>query len=564
MQIQPLYLSVGGLLSGRLFKVPEYQRAYSWQTKQRADLFNDIEKVFESDADSTHFMATIVGLRRKKKRIASDEFQEIEVVDGQQRLTTLTILLKALSKQLKADDIRRAEEIDSLLVKGDDLALLVTNHDSNHIFADYLRDGTVPDAKSPYTSADQNIIDAIAECEKFVSVWSEQHKRKPIDLYSIIKNRLSAIFFEIEDEGVVYTVFEVLNSRGLDVTWFDRLKSLLMAVVFDSPGKSAKLDTVAELHNLWTEIYRAIGLRWQSLNKETVRFAGTLQSTSIPARPLSEEDAVETLVSACKGSPRGVVDCSKWVLKVTKTESRLLNNERITAATRIVQARLLAVAILLRGFPESDERRLSREWENVTFRIYGLGRFDARQKVGDYVRLAWKITNENLKAEKVIEEIQKLGIDDEFAIRSVVKNLHNKDCYKDWSEELRYFLYRYEEYLAQKAGQTINEGMWNRIWNVDPSKSIEHIFPQSRGSDSPSTSGIYVHRLGNLIMLPPGVNSKLQDLLPSQKAATYATQGLLQAIEVSKLIAKGKWNRAAVKKREKQLIRWATQEWRTH
>jgi Protein of unknown function DUF262/Protein of unknown function (DUF1524) len=564
MQIQPLYLPVGGLLSGRLFKIPEYQRAYSWQTKQRVDLFKDIEKVFNSDADSTHFMATIVGLRRKKKRIASDEFQEIEVVDGQQRLTTLTILLKALSKQLKTKDVRRAQEIDSLLVKGDDLALLVTNHDINHIFADYLRDGAVPNDKVPYTSADQNIIDAIAECEKFVTNWNEQRGRQPIDLYSIIKNRLSAIFFEIEDEGVVYTVFEVLNSRGLDVTWFDRLKSLLMAVVFDSPGKSAKLDTVAELHGLWTEIYRVIGLRWQSLNKETVRFAGTLHSLTIPARPLSEEDAVASLVSACKGIPRGVIDCSKWVLKVTQTESRLLGNHRVTAATRIAQARLLAVAILLRDFPEIDEKRLLREWENVTFRIYGLGRFDARQKVGDYIRLAWKITNDGLKPEKITEEIQKLGSEEEFAIRSVVKKLNNKDCYKDWSEELRYFLYRYEEHLAQRAGQKINESMWTRIWQVDPSKSIEHIFPQSKGSDSPSTSGIYVHRLGNLVMLPPGVNSKLQDLLPTQKAATYATQGLLQAIEVSKLISKGKWNRSAVQKREKRLIRWATQEWSAH
>jgi hypothetical protein len=561
MQIQPLYLTLGNLLSGRLFKVPEYQRAYSWQSKQRADLFGDIEKVFSSDSDSTHFMATIVGLRRKKKRIASDEFLEIEVVDGQQRLTTLTILLKALSKQMKADDARRSEEIDSLLVKGDDLALLVTNHDMNHLFADYLRDGIVPDGKLLYTSADQNIIDAISECEQFVTTWAAQPSRKLIDLYSMIKNRLSAIFFEIEDEGIVYTVFEVLNTRGLDVTWFDRLKSLLMAVVFETGNRSTKLDTVAELHKLWTEIYRAIGLRWQSLNKETVRFAGTLRSPSAPARPLSEEDAVAILVSGCQESPKKVVDCSKWVLRVTQTESRLLGNHRVTAATRIVQARLLAVAILLRDFPESDEKRLLREWENVTFRIFGLGRFDARQRVGDYVRLAWKVINEKLKPETIIEELKTLGSGEEFAISSVIKKLYNKDCYKDWSEELRYFLYRYEEHLAQKAGQKINEGMWNRIWEVDPSKSIEHIFPQSRGSDSPTTNGLYVHRLGNLVMLPPGVNSKLRDLLPNQKADTYAKQGLLQAIEVSKLIAKRKWNREAAQKRERRLIRWATQEW---
>jgi hypothetical protein len=561
MQIQPLYLTVGNLLSGRLFKIPEYQRAYSWQSKQRDDLFRDIEKVFESNSDSTHFMATIVGLRRKKRRIAADEFLEIEIVDGQQRLTTLTILLKALSKQMKADDARRSEEIDSLLVKGDELALLVTNHDINHIFADYLRDGVVPDGKAPYTSADQNIINAFSECEQFVMAWASKPSRKLIDLYSIVKNRLSVIFFEIEDEGVVYTVFEVLNTRGLDVTWFDRLKSLLMAVVFETGHLSSKLDTIAELHKLWTDIYRAIGLRWQSLNKETVRFAGTLRSPSAPARPLSEEDAVEVLVSSCKGSPKKVIDCSKWLLKVTQMESRLLSNHRVTAATRIVQARLLAVAILLRDFSESDEKRVLKEWENVTFRIYGLGRFDARQRVGDYVRLAWKVINDELKPETIVDELKTLGRGEEFAISSVVKKLYNRDCYKDWSEELRYFLYRYEEYLAQKAGQKVNEGMWNRIWECDPSKSIEHIFPQSRGSDNPTTSGLYVHRLGNLLMLPPGVNSKLSNLLPNQKAETYAKQGLLQAIEVSKLIAKRRWNRETAQKRERRLIRWATKEW---
>ena len=561
MQIQPLYMTVGNLLSGRLFKIPEYQRAYSWQHKQRADLFGDIEKVFSSDSDSTHFMATVVGLRRKKKRIASDEFLEIEVVDGQQRLTTLTILLKALSKQMKSDDARRAEEIDSLLVKGDDLALLVTNHDMNHIFADYLRDGVVPDGKVLYTSADQNIIDAISECEEFVSAWAAKTSRPLIDLYSTIKNRLSAIFFEIEDEGVVYTVFEVLNTRGLDVTWFDRLKSLLMAVVFESGSRSTRIDTVAELHKLWSDIYRAIGLRWQSLNKETVRFAGTLKSATAPARPLSEEDAVAILVSSCEDSPKKVVDCSKWVLKVTQTESRLISNHRLTAATRIVQARLLAVAILLRDFPAEDEKRILRQWESVTFRIFGLGRFDARQRVGDYVRLAWRVINEKLKPDTIIDELKTLGSDEEYAISSVVKKLYNKDAYKDWSEELRYFLYRYEEHLADKGGQKINEGMWNRIWELDPSKSIEHIYPQSRGSDNPATNGVYVHRLGNLVMLPPGVNSKLKDLLPSQKAETYAKQGLLQAIEVSRLIAKRKWNREAIQKRERHMIRWATKEW---
>lgn len=63
------------------------------------------------------------------------------------------------------------------------------------------------------------------------------------------------------------------------------------------------------------------------------------------------------------------------------------------------------------------------------------------------------------------------------------------------------------------------------------------------------------------MMLPPGVNSGLQDKIPKDKAQTYTKQGLLQAIEVSKLIATRKWNREAIQKRGKRFIRWATAQW---
>jgi Protein of unknown function DUF262/Protein of unknown function (DUF1524) len=560
MQIQPQFQSIGNLIAGRLFKIPEYQRAYSWQSKQREDLFQDIEKVYLSGADS-HFMATIVGLRRKKLRIAADEFIDIEVVDGQQRLTTLTILLKAISKRLAEVEPKRAEEIDSLLVKGDDLSLLLlqTNHDSSHIFVDYLRDGTLPGNKPLQTSADHNLVKAIAECEAFVENWVTKPNRTFIDLFGIIKNRLSVIFHEIEDEALVYTVFEVLNSRGLDVTWFDKLKSLLMAIVFEHADHGSRGDTVAELHYLWTEIYRTIGLRWQNLNRETVRFAGTLRVSKSPNRPLGEEDAVQVLSDSCANEPKKVVDCTKWLLRVTQAEARILGDHRLRAATQIVQARLAAIAILLRKFPEPAERKILKVWESVTFRVYGLGGRDSRTKVGDYVRLAWRVTNENLPAEEIINELKAIGQD--FPIETVVGELQNKDCYQGWTEQLRYFFFRYEEYLAKEAGQVLNETQWNHIWADEPSKSVEHIYPQSKGSENPATKGIFVHRLGNLTMLPPGVNSKLQDDSPKDKASTYNSCGLLGAIEVGKAIKTEKWDRAAVEKREKRLIKWAASEW---
>lgn len=220
MEIQPQLFKLDSFMHGRLFRVPEYQRAYAWQKKQRADLFGDIRRVKESDED--HFMATFVGLSRKteKQQIIADQFSVIEIVDGQQRLTKLIILLKAIQKALDVSDKHEkglSEELGKLLVKDDEhtLLLLQTNHDTSHFFADYIRDGVVPTVVAA-TTADQNIVDAIKECEDFVDVWKASGDSL-IELIRIIRHRLWAIFHTVDDEGLVYRVFEVLNSRGLDV-----------------------------------------------------------------------------------------------------------------------------------------------------------------------------------------------------------------------------------------------------------------------------------------------------------------------------------------------------------
>jgi uncharacterized protein with ParB-like and HNH nuclease domain len=133
MQLSPAHLSVAKLLDGRLFQIPDYQRAYSWQKRQRQDLFNDIEEAHRSGRE--HFMATIVALARKKRVIAADELQVVEIVDGQQRITTIVILLKAVEKQFLENgdesQARAKRDLGDLLVKGDDhsLVLLQTNHD---------------------------------------------------------------------------------------------------------------------------------------------------------------------------------------------------------------------------------------------------------------------------------------------------------------------------------------------------------------------------------------------------------------------------------------------------
>ena len=166
-KINPQFYTFDEFLQGRLFEIPEYQRAYSWTSKQRKDLFNDIRKLYSYDdfdeGTRNHFLATVVCCNKKRKeKYGTEIFEIFDVVDGQQRITTLIILLKAIHKKLLSlNDPKYRKDItklDELFVKDCDsrLILIQNNHDSSLILRDYLISGKEADRKK--LELRQNII----------------------------------------------------------------------------------------------------------------------------------------------------------------------------------------------------------------------------------------------------------------------------------------------------------------------------------------------------------------------------------------------------------------------
>lgn len=552
--IQPQYLTLAKLFDGRLFRIPEYQRAYSWTAHQRQDLFSDIEKTHAKGADEGHFMAAVVCLNRRKQVLGTDEFHVMEVVDGQQRLTTLIILLNAIRLALgkTKPETKLRTELDELLVKveGDELLLLQTNHDSSHYFANYLRKGTAPESVLAKTLADRELLKAVEECKAFLAKWQE-NRDSLLALAALLKNRLFFLLHEIDAEKTVYTVFEVLNSRGLLVSWLDRLKSILMGSAFELK-KANHQGVIDELHATWRDIYSLIGLR-QGMSTEALRFAATLRALEAPSRPLGEEDAVDSLRAQATNG-KTIREVASWLLRVTQACDVVVANKRLNAVTQISQARLRATAIHLReDINQSARAKLLRRWEKVSFRIYGMLRKDARYRVGDYVRLAWRVVNDRLSVKEIDAGIAKIG--EEFGIDEAIQALRADNRYEGWENELRYMMFRYEEHMARRQKLNYSNEQWEKIWMVSASESIEHVWPKSTAPEK------YRHRLGNLVLLPPKLNSKLQALSPEKKAAHYRKTGLLIAGEVADRIDAGGWKRKAIEDRENAILEWASDEW---
>ncbi|MFD2523297.1 DUF262 domain-containing protein [Emticicia soli] len=579
--IQPEFKPLIDILSGKLFSIPEYQRHYSWTNKQRTDLFKDILKLLKAREiyeDRVHFMATLVCLKtHDKKQIGSNSFFIYEVVDGQQRLTTLIILLKAISKRLFIEkQFDEEKELNKILLKDDGrLIILQNNHDNRMLLRNYLKDGSIPNEIDIKTIADENISQAIKQCEKFVNSSAID----TISLLSLVKNYLYFIFQSLEDKGAVYTIFEVLNSRGLDVDWLDKCKSMLMGLLYEySLGLDSSIfdEHLKSLHSYWSNIYREIGL--QSISgQEIIRFAATLKQNSDAGRPISAEDALEffrdhsTSKKVANIVIKTVEEDTIWIKQVTSALSILYKDKRRNAVTEITQARLLAVAIMLRNdLSQEDRDRLLEQWEKTTFRIYGLLDNDARVKVGDYVRVAKTIYKD--KTISVINLIKLIAdIGKEYSIEDAIIALEKKDCYTSWKKELRYFFFRYEEYLSKQSNIQIDNVAWNIIWKNNLNDTIEHILPQDIRQKCWSNNFTdiqhkeFLNTLGNLCLLSQPLNAEAKNSCFNTKKETYIKTTLLSnrnIINKEDGSLRQEWKLEEIQIRTRKLLEFAKEEWK--
>lgn len=159
-----------------------------------------------SKRDSTHhFMATIVCYSTgKTKSVKTEQYNLYEVVDGQQRITTLALIFKALEQRLNDEETKR--NLSRMLVKDDEhLLLLQTNNANQHLFNRYLRHGTVPKADELKCPPDQCFVNAIREIEEFLVEW-EKSQGTLLELTGLLKNRIGFVVYDTEDKWTVWGV----------------------------------------------------------------------------------------------------------------------------------------------------------------------------------------------------------------------------------------------------------------------------------------------------------------------------------------------------------------------
>ena len=227
------------------FAIPEYQRPYAWTTDQIQTLFDDlVEYTSGEEKDSTYFLGTIVAYE-------NDE-NEQEIIDGQQRITSLFLLLRALYSKLSSmsetlqskNFMRQIEaamwEQDELTAEVDFEKVLIVSRvvgeEENNIFTNILVTGETEKGRKDTYSENYKL---------FVELIEDYASKEPELFYWFIQNVLNrAILLPItaDSQDTALTIFSTLNDRGLALSDADIFK----AKIYNYIDNSQKKDFIEE------------------------------------------------------------------------------------------------------------------------------------------------------------------------------------------------------------------------------------------------------------------------------------------------------------------------------
>jgi uncharacterized protein with ParB-like and HNH nuclease domain len=218
-------IKIKDFFNGRFFEIPKYQRGYAWEVQNIRDLFDDIIESIESN--SNHYIGTIVLSK------LADNDEKFYIVDGQQRTTTITLIISSLIKQLSDKDSSYYERF--YLKEDNKYRISPLNRDQD--FFTNILEGTI---NEPQNKSQRFLKEAIEEINFKVAQISDKLKF----LKSVEK--LEVMEFVENSEGDAIRIFQTVNDRGKPLSNMEKAKSLL--IYFSNRYLNKFLDNAINEH----------------------------------------------------------------------------------------------------------------------------------------------------------------------------------------------------------------------------------------------------------------------------------------------------------------------------
>ena len=543
--------SIAGLLGTSAqysLRVPDYQRSYSWSKRQYGEFWDDVEEfAFENETNAnTYFLGAVVF-------VSSDHPSDgLEILDGQQRLTTATILLMSLAKFLRSEgDTAYADDVTSLYVARRERGgrktmykLVLNSHDESY-FRQLVQEQD--DDVKPVTRSHKNIL----ACKRFfdsqLRAWKREDKEGAADrarkLADTLLDKVFVCSITANNLNAAGFVFERLNDRGIGLTPVDLVRSLVMQrckdgdrevildgwrKIFQVEGRGS-VDDMLRFH--WVTrrgdatsdaLYKLIKARFKDKEPgyNPVRFTRDLERSA---------EIYNGIYSAAEGSD-AYTDVAAYVVELNaKPMIPLLM--KCNSFDPDLRARLATMAFtaFIRNRVIADQS--STSFENEVYVI-------ARDVNGNEASVA-----------EACDRLRRYMLDDAGFVHAFETRSLNVQ------KSAKLVLRLIESHLQrERAG-----GKIELVVGSNSMVELEHIYPKkpADGNEWPEGQD-WLNRIGNLTLLAAGLNREAQNGPFDDKKEEYSQSQLFLTRE---LLEMDEWTPEQIVARQERLAQLALKVW---
>ena len=541
--------------NSKIYKVPRFQRSYSWDESNWEDLWLDI-LALKNNEETIHYLGTIV--------LQTSDNKTFTIIDGQQRIVTLSIIILACLKLLSDLEVNGIEPeknkerkeifINQYIGFKDPKALtyqskLTLNDTDKDLYNSYLVQFKTPLNTSKLPESNKLMVNAFDYfIKKLESIGLKNDGEGIVDfIESVISSKLFFIQIVVDDTISAYTVFETLNARGVELTTTDLLKNYLFSL----------LDNDIDITNLqprWDKIVNTVSYRKFPV---FLRYYLNSQQPIVRTEKLFKEikskvndrNKVFTIIDELEKYSDVYVSFEDPENELWRSYSNYNNIKKLLNELKLFDVQqykslLLSVYFKMNKYFESVLKIIRA----ITFRYNVIGKLNPNELERAYNHAAIKVyKGEILTPQALQNELQRVYIDDES-----FKNSFSTKSF-DTSKTKEKKLVRY--ILISIENQKYNKD----YYPFDTDATIEHIFPENYMNNEIEVDNSLIYRLGNLTLLESSLNKKCGNKSFNEKVEIYMKSQYELTRELTEY---EEWGIDNIRSRQEKLAKIATSIWR--
>lgn len=551
-QIEAKQRRLGAVFSDEYqFRIPVYQRPYAWGTEQTLQLLADLKDALDDGGEEPYFLGSLVLVKPREEAVS-------DVIDGQQRLTTLTILLAVLrdlvTHEALVADIGRVIEHPASTWDDDDKAWLrLTLRDQDApFFADNVQRGSTAEIAHahPENDAQRAIVTNTVALRRELTKeeWTQERLSA---LYKLLLKNTYLVVVTTENATSAYRIFAVMNARGLPLEPADVFKSKVIGAI--SPELRNAFTTLWE--NTETDLGRdaftsLFGYIRFAHTKTRSRGALLSEFEAQVLKPYLPHDggkfitdvllpyatAYGRVIDAANGTSDLPVSVSQWL-----THLGLMGNDDWVP---------VALWILVHVKDPTLQASLLKRLEALAA-VLMLNRYYSSSRRTRYLNVLAELSADPTSVPSFE------ATDDE---KKVARDRLDGPLYQEVKPLVRYVMLRLDGLLSGDAGAAYKN---DQI-------SIEHVLPQTPPPGSqwcrdftPEELTRWTHALGNLLLLSHRKNSQAQNEDFNEKKRRYfQTRGGVTTFALTtKVLEVPAWTPEVVASRHEEYTRRLSEAW---